>query len=317
MDGVLSCYPMDLCKTERALKESQIFKEFYENFSFKDELKDSINILNSGKGYRAQFIAILGDIYQLKSNEIITLQDVTESLHTATLVHDDVIDNADLRRGYKSFSSVIQNKKSVLLGDYYLALTIGRLAGLENPKLNKYVSETLEQLVEAEWLQASLDTNSWNKEQYEKIAIGKTGSLFSWCLKATTELACNELVTDLPDKIGNELGLMFQIADDCLDFSSTSKTRAADLENQNINYLFVRYPQFKGIDLSQSTSDYQNCLREVAIILQQKLVDTVERFDLLTNQIQAKGRKTRPDASEKFREFCKAIVDQVNKRIRP
>jgi geranylgeranyl pyrophosphate synthase len=233
------------------MENTKVFDDFKRDFNFQSELKDSISILKGGKGFRAIFIGLLSDIFKIEDETSEVISDVTESLHTATLVHDDVIDNADMRRGKESFNHVIDNKKSILLGDYYLAKTIQKISELNRVELVSAISNVLSSLVEGEWLQAGLDKSDWNEKVYKQVAEHKTGSIFSWCLESVLTIKYNEFDKNLVQKIGNDIGLLFQIVDDVLDLRGDDKTRFADLKNGNINY-YLLIMQKNNIELTEA-----------------------------------------------------------------
>ena len=233
------------------MEHTKVFEDFKRDFSFQSELSESIAILEGGKGFRAKFIALLSSIFDIKETESNVISDATESLHTATLVHDDVIDNAQMRRGKTSLNNVIDNKKSILLGDYYLAKTIQKISELNRVELVHSISGVLSSLVEGEWLQAGITKSDWSMQTYKEVAIHKTGSIFSWCLQSVMMVKFGNIEHQLIDKIGNEIGLLFQIVDDYLDFKGEDKTLLADLKNGNINYFLLKMKEM-GLSTEES-----------------------------------------------------------------
>ncbi len=145
---------------------------------------------------------------------------LVEILHTATLIHDDVVDDADTRRGLASINAVWKNKIAVLMGDYLLAR--GLLLSLER---NDYLflhstSTAVKRMSEGELLQIQKSRQlDIDEETYLKIIGDKTASLFSTC----TEIGAAS-ATDDPDKrrllkeFGENVGMAFQIRDDLLDY---------------------------------------------------------------------------------------------------
>lgn len=250
------------------MEHSKVFEDFKRDFGFQSELSESIAILEGGKGFRAQFISLLANIFQISEKDADIISDATESLHTATLVHDDVIDNADMRRGQTSLNRVIDNKKSILLGDYYLAKTIQKISELNKVELVHSISAVLSSLVEGEWLQAGITKEDWSMDTYKKVAIHKTGSIFSWCLQSVLTVKFGNIENELIDKIGNDIGLLFQIVDDFLDFKGEDKTLLADLKNGNINYFLLK---MKEHGLSTSENDIKESLEKVLSIVEEEI----------------------------------------------
>jgi len=145
---------------------------------------------------------------------------LVEILHTATLVHDDVVDDADTRRGLASINAVWKNKVAVLMGDYLLSR--GLLLSLENKDyffLNS-TSNAVKRMSEGELLQIQKSRQLDNDEStYLQIISDKTASLFSTCTEigaaSTTEDAN---VRGLMREYGHNVGMAFQIQDDLLDY---------------------------------------------------------------------------------------------------
>jgi octaprenyl-diphosphate synthase len=150
---------------------------------------------------------------------------LVELLHTATLVHDDVVDNADKRRGLPSINAVWKNKVAVLMGDYLLSrgLMIA-IAGKDFDFLEN-ITRTVQRMAEGELLQIKKTRKlDIDEETYFKIISDKTSSLLETC-----SVIGAMSVTDNPEYIsamnsyGIALGIAFQIKDDILDYEGTSK----------------------------------------------------------------------------------------------
>ena len=147
-------------------------------------------------------------------------------MHTATLIHDDVVDESDRRRGFFSVNALWKNKVAVLAGDYLLSK--GLLVSLES-KEYKYLhlgSDAIQNMSEGELLQIKKSrTMNINEETYITVIRKKTASLFAACCSAGTASTTND--NDLIEKMkafGENLGMAFQIKDDLLDFDLTNKT---------------------------------------------------------------------------------------------
>lgn len=160
---------------------------------------------------------------------------LVEILHTATLIHDDVVDDADTRRGFASINAVWKNKIAVLMGDYLLAK--GLLLSLDNRdhEFLKIISLSVRKMSEAEILQIVKSRQlDLDEKTYLKIISGKTASLLSTC----TEIGAVSNQVDsgqrnLLREFGENLGFAFQIRDDLLDFigkkNITGKPTGKDL----------------------------------------------------------------------------------------
>lgn len=293
------------------MEHTKVFEDFKRDFNFQSELKDSISILEGGKGFRAIFIGLLSDIFSVDEKTSKVVSDVTESLHTATLVHDDVIDNADMRRGKVSFNHVIDNKKSILLGDYYLAKTIQKISELNRVELVSAISHVLSTLVEGEWLQAGLKKSDWNNEVYKKVAEHKTGSIFTWCLEAILTVKYNDCDKELVTSIGTDIGLLFQIVDDVLDLRGDDKTKLADLRNENINFYLLKM-QESGIELTEEA--LMENLDKIMAIIKADIEDLTDKiktsFNTLLDELPADSEKEVKSAKFNF------FVDELANRYK-
>lgn len=150
------------------------------------------------------------------------LAEVTELIHTASLVHDDVIDNSDTRRGRLALHRVYDAKRAVLAGDYLLARASFYIATLQVPRVVILMTTALEELTSGELMQMD---GCFDIPRYEQKSFCKTASLISNSLAATAVLADpgNEELELTAFSFGKHLGIAFQIADDCLDITGEEK----------------------------------------------------------------------------------------------
>lgn len=150
---------------------------------------------------------------------------MVEMLHTASLVHDDVIDNADMRRGRPSVNALWQSRNAVVMGDFLLARTMS--AGMESAQydLVSHIIGTVATLCEGEVLQSqhAADKNT-TRQDYLEIIYKKTASLISVSASAgaVSVMASREDVEQMR-RFGEALGMAFQIQDDILDYSRSAK----------------------------------------------------------------------------------------------
>ena len=142
-------------------------------------------------------------------------------LHNATLVHDDVVDNSDIRRGKPAVHTQWTNKVAVLMGDYVLAKVIGLTAEVRNIRILEIVANLGQSLSSGEMLQLHYGASMWIDEaQYMKIIDQKTAQLFQACAEAGAESAgCTQRQRTALREYGRLLGLCFQIKDDIFDYS--------------------------------------------------------------------------------------------------
>jgi len=150
---------------------------------------------------------------------------LVELLHTATLVHDDVVDNAETRRGFPSINAVWKNKIAVLMGDYLLARGLMLAVESDDYDFLKVITNTVKRMSEGELLQISKTRRLNNDEEtYFRIISDKTASLISTCCEIGARAVTNDLekIKAMKD-FGENLGIAFQIRDDILDYIGTKK----------------------------------------------------------------------------------------------
>jgi octaprenyl-diphosphate synthase len=179
-----------------------------------------------------------------------------EILHTATLIHDDVVDEADTRRGFPSINAVWKNKIAVLMGDYMLAK--GLLLSLDNDDFAflKTISDSVRRMSEAEITQImksrSLDID---EPTYLSIISGKTASLISTsCQIGALSATSDRSLVESMRVFGENLGMTFQIRDDLLDYvgrkSITGKPTGLDVKEKKLTlpiiHAFTTAPRSRG-----------------------------------------------------------------------
>lgn len=161
---------------------------------------------------------------------------ISEMIHTASLVHDDILDHAETRRGKPAVNQKWDATRSVLCGDYVLAIGAKVLAQLRNEEVLKVLAQVLADLVHGEFQQLQNKENETERfNLYLNKTFNKTASLIAYTCKANAILAkaSPELVEEA-FKYGKNIGIAFQLVDDLLDFESSSqllgKPAAADLK---------------------------------------------------------------------------------------
>ncbi|EFP12550.1 CRE-COQ-1 protein [Caenorhabditis remanei] len=182
---------------------------------------------------------------------------IAEMIHTASLVHDDVIDEANTRRGSASVNAVWGNKMSVLVGDFILARATQILCSIGKPNVISVMASIIEDLVLGEFMQMSATPSEATPQQrmnaYIEKTHRKTASLFASSCRSTAILADpnNLNLHQTAYEYGRNLGIAFQLADDLLDFIATSdemgKPVAADLKlglaTAPVLYASQQYPE--------------------------------------------------------------------------
>ncbi|XP_021608364.1 solanesyl diphosphate synthase 3, chloroplastic/mitochondrial isoform X2 [Manihot esculenta] len=152
------------------------------------------------------------------------IAEITEMIHVASLLHDDVLDDAETRRGIGSLNFVMGNKVAVLAGDFLLSRACVALASLKNAEVVSLLATVVEHLVTGETMQmTSTSEQRCSMDYYMQKTYYKTASLISNSCKAIALLAGQTTeVAMLAFEYGKNLGLAFQLIDDVLDFTGTS-----------------------------------------------------------------------------------------------
>ena len=214
-----------------------------------------------GKRFRP-LITILGALVGNGINEkVIKAAAVCELTHLATLYHDDVMDEAPLRRGVESANSRWGNSVAILTGDYLFAKMSQILAEL-GPEAVKLQADTFERLVIGQILETQGPGNEDPLTHYLKVVADKTGSLIATSLRFGAMFAgCNKTEIETLTEFGEKIGIAFQLADDIIDIASDSldsgKTPGTDLREGiptlvTLNALKSNDPQDASLKLALS-----------------------------------------------------------------
>ncbi len=182
--------------------------------------------LSQGKYIRAVSVITCAEDNESKiSPNAVKIAAAIEILHLATLVHDDIIDNAELRRGKATLQKKYGRKTAVICGDYLLSLTLKIIA--EIPDRKEYMDinfpDYIGRLCLGE-LNQYINNKNLNLSifQYLKIISGKTAALFEASFFAGALIAgCSEKEARKYKQLGNYIGMIFQLSDDCIDFDTT------------------------------------------------------------------------------------------------
>ena len=186
---------------------------------------------NGGKRLRPMLLLLVAKALGKINPSHITLAAVIEFIHTATLLHDDVVDESDLRRGRESANAVWGNAASVLVGDYLYSSAFEMMVSTNNMSVMEILSKTTTAIAEGEVLQLLNCNNPDTTEQkYLEVISRKTAILFS----AATRLAgvISGVDSRLEKKLseyGQHLGIAFQLIDDALDYKADKEQLGKNL----------------------------------------------------------------------------------------
>jgi octaprenyl-diphosphate synthase len=190
------------------------------------------HILNSGgKRFRPLILILSARFCGYLGNEHISLAGILEFIHTATLLHDDVVDDAKVRRGNLSAHTIWGNQASILIGDFFFAQSFSLISQTQNWRLLKVLTEATSKLAKGEILDLVKERDtSCSEEDYLSIVTHKTASL----IEAASHMGAilgevdqeNEMAMS---KFGHHIGVAFQCMDDTLDYIATEEELGKDI----------------------------------------------------------------------------------------
>jgi len=225
---------------ELALVEENLLKLF-ESKVFLIPLIGRYLVEGGGKRMRPLFLLISARLAGYRGQDSIPLAGIIESIHTASLLHDDVVDGADLRRGRATAHSLWGNEVVILVGDFLYSNALRRTVSFNNIKLVEAVSYAVNAMTEGELLQLEKSGDiEITEEQYLKIISSKTGVLISAACKIGGVLGgVSPEREEALARFGHKAGITFQMADDILDYGAQAnggfgKKLGKDLEEGKI-----------------------------------------------------------------------------------
>ncbi len=224
------------------LGELNIFEE-----KFKASMQSSVPLLDrvthyivkrNGKQMRPMFVLLSAKLCGGINESTYRGAALVELLHTASLVHDDVVDNAYQRRGFFSINALWKNKIAVLVGDFLLAKGLLLSVNHEDFQLLKIVSEAVRQMSVGELLQMEKARRmDVDEELYYQVIKQKTASLIaSCCACGAASAGASQTVVENMRLLGEKIGIAFQIKDDIFDFGSDDigKPKGIDIKEKKI-----------------------------------------------------------------------------------
>ena len=179
-----------------------------------------------GKLMRPILVLLVAKCYGKANDDIFHLASAVELLHQGSLIHDDVVDESDKRRGKKSANAVYDNKMAVLLGDYIVSMALQQITATSNVRSVDTLSALIGTLSEGEITQLNaLDNITLSEDLYFDIISKKTAILFSSCTSLSALLSgASDAEIESFRQFGHVAGLCFQIMDDILDYHDSLET---------------------------------------------------------------------------------------------
>lgn len=245
---------------------------------------------------------------------------LVELLHTATLVHDDVVDHADKRRGLWSINKVFKNKVAVLMGDYLLSK--GLLIAMEGKDFDflEVITNTVKRMSEGELLQIQKTRKlDIDEETYFKVISDKTASLIETCctIGAMSSSSDTSFVNAMSD-FGKNLGMSFQIRDDILDYEGSlsvfGKRTGGDIKEKKITLPLIhslkQVPANKAADIRKiikNGKDKPNIDEVINFVRENKGIEYAIGKAHIYSQAAKDALKKLPDSQSKL--ALEALVD--------
>jgi octaprenyl-diphosphate synthase len=183
-------------------------------------------ISSGGKRLRPMLLTLCAHACGYRGKDHVPLAAIVEFIHTATLLHDDVVDESELRRGQQSAHAIWGNAASVLVGDFLYSRSFQMMVGLDSMRVMAVLAEATNTIAEGEVQQLlNMGDPEVDRQRYMQVIENKTAKLF----EAACQLAA--IAASQPPEIetamsvyGNRLGAAFQIADDVLDYTGNAET---------------------------------------------------------------------------------------------
>lgn len=212
-------------KDEFQAVDSLIHEQLSSRIPLVEKIADYI-VSSGGKRIRPLLVLMTAKAFNRCDDDAIKLATVIEFLHTATLLHDDVVDTSDMRRGNPTANAKWGNAPSVLVGDFLYSRAFQMMVELESLEVMDILSNATSVIAEGEVLQLTNVKNpDVDEARYMDVIHGKTAMLFEASTHSTARLLKLEQNTAVALKeYGKELGMAFQLIDDVLDYEGDAET---------------------------------------------------------------------------------------------
>ncbi len=311
-------------------KEFEVYKQWFDAslHSTNPLLNEVIAYIKqrNGKMMRPMLVLLMAKVCKEVIDATYHAAISLELLHTASLVHDDVVDESEKRRGQKSVNALYDNKVSVLVGDYLLATSLKEAALTGSLQIVELVSKLGQALSEGEIVQLSnISASDFSEDVYFEVIRKKTAALFASCAEAgALSVSSSDEMAEKAYLFGEMIGIAFQIKDDIFDYftSDIGKPTGNDMREGKLTlpalYVLNRYgdEDMKKLALRirslDATPDEIN--RFIAYV---KEKGGIEYAETIMNEYRNKALDLLPPATSKdVREALTAYIDFVINRTK-
>lgn len=181
-------------------------------------------IYSGGKRLRPILVLLSARASGYQGDDDALLAAVVEFIHTATLLHDDVVDDSDMRRGQKTASSIWGNEAAVLVGDYLYSRAFQMMVKAHSMRIMDLLANTTNTIAQGEVLQLlNINDPDTSEQKYRQVIYGKTACLFEAAMQIGAILGnVEENIEQGLSEFGKHLGTAFQLVDDALDYTASS-----------------------------------------------------------------------------------------------
>jgi len=219
----------DLCEAEMSAVDKLIRESLNSNVVLIRQIAEYI-IGSGGKRLRPMLVILAARACGYQGKNHITAAAIIEFIHTATLLHDDVVDESDMRRGKESAHAVWGNAASVLVGDFLYSRSFQMMVGIDSMRVMEVLSDATNTIAEGEVEQLlNMHDPEVSEDSYFSVIEKKTAKLFEAACQLGAVLSGEHELENQLAGFGRELGAAFQVADDVLDY-----TADAELLGKNI-----------------------------------------------------------------------------------
>jgi len=296
---ILELVKDDLGAIEKALKDN-----LHPNLELVSQVANHI-LFSGGKRLRPLLMVLSARLCGYNGDYDKTFSVIFEYLHAATLLHDDLVDDASMRRGAPAAHTVYGNETAVLVGDFLLARGLSIAADTDEPRIIKVISEITENMSQGEIHQlARKGMLDLSEAEYMDIIRSKTAVLFQGACRISAILAdASPEKENLLASYGYHLGMAFQMVDDLLDYTFDSdklgKNVGADLKEGKLTLPVIKA-------LSESTPDDRKLMQKIV----QNEGFTDKEFDWLAQKIESYGgiQYAQDIASNHIKDACQALA---------
>ena len=304
--------------------EVNLVKSISSDISLASEISNYL-VSSGGKRIRPVICILIAKTYGYKGKDLIKLATSIELLHTATLIHDDVVDQSLVRRGKQSIQAKWDNAHGVLVGDFVYSKAFQLMASFENSQIIKTLADSTNKISEGEVLQLALKNKEvLSEEDYFEIIDRKTAELFkSAAVTAGILSSCDMDQLSSLARFATSLGISFQIQDDILDYFGneelTGKKLGKDFEEGKFTLpILIALKKMsddeksKFLDMFElgKKDDFSEIL--ALLSLKETITDIQDTFDYYSNICKEELNKM-PD--NRYKEALYEIVINLDSRL--